>query len=252
MSEMRERVHIEEGPKRVRAYLGGELIADTKRLKLVWEVPYYPAYYFPREDVQMDSADSERAHPALAEPGRRSQVQPRLVVQDAAPREHQDRRAGRVLQRTGRPRRGRRAAGATEDQVLLSKVVELAILTDEEDAFGRRDALGDGRNPIRARQRTITTSVHRPTLPSVAMTRFFRRDARVSDAFCSMLHPFGFSASAVTSRGMACRSPKQSTWPSQPATRRSSVANWRSDDLITPVAVVRERPMTPQVRHTGT
>jgi hypothetical protein len=28
------------GPKRVRAYLGGELIANTKRLKLVWEVPY--------------------------------------------------------------------------------------------------------------------------------------------------------------------------------------------------------------------
>jgi uncharacterized protein (DUF427 family) len=53
MSETRERVHIEDGPKRVRTYLGGELIADTKCLKLVWEVPYYPAYYFPREDVRM-------------------------------------------------------------------------------------------------------------------------------------------------------------------------------------------------------
>src|SRR5262245_65598933 len=54
MSETRERVHIEDGPKRVRTYLGGELIADTKRLKLVWEVPYYPAYYFPRADVRME------------------------------------------------------------------------------------------------------------------------------------------------------------------------------------------------------
>jgi uncharacterized protein (DUF427 family) len=54
MSETRERVHIEDGPKRVRTYLGGKLIADTKRLKLVWEVPYYPAYYFPREDVRME------------------------------------------------------------------------------------------------------------------------------------------------------------------------------------------------------
>ena len=54
MSETRERVHIEDGPKRVRTYLGGELIADTRRLKLVWEVPYYPAYYFPREDVRME------------------------------------------------------------------------------------------------------------------------------------------------------------------------------------------------------
>ena len=39
MFEIRERVHIEDGPKRVRTYLGGELIADTKRLKLAWEVP---------------------------------------------------------------------------------------------------------------------------------------------------------------------------------------------------------------------
>ena len=54
MSETKERVHIEDGPKRVRTYLGGELIADTKHLKLVWEVPYYPAYYFPREDVRME------------------------------------------------------------------------------------------------------------------------------------------------------------------------------------------------------
>src|SRR4030095_7049659 len=49
MSEIRERVHIEDGPKRVRTYFGGELIADTRRLKLVWETPYYPAYYFPRD-----------------------------------------------------------------------------------------------------------------------------------------------------------------------------------------------------------
>jgi uncharacterized protein (DUF427 family) len=54
MSETQERVHIEDGPKRVRTYLGGELIADTKRLKLVWEVPYHPAYYFPREDVRTE------------------------------------------------------------------------------------------------------------------------------------------------------------------------------------------------------
>jgi uncharacterized protein (DUF427 family) len=54
MSKTHERVHIEDGPKRVRTYLGGELIADSKHLKLVWEVPYYPAYYFPREDVRME------------------------------------------------------------------------------------------------------------------------------------------------------------------------------------------------------
>ena len=54
MPEQRDGVRIEDGPKRVRTYLGGELIADTTRPKLVWEVPYYPAYYFPREDVRME------------------------------------------------------------------------------------------------------------------------------------------------------------------------------------------------------
>jgi len=54
MSENRERVHIEDGPKRVRTYFGGKLIADTKRLKLVWEAPYYPTYYFPQQDVRME------------------------------------------------------------------------------------------------------------------------------------------------------------------------------------------------------
>jgi hypothetical protein len=71
MSEIRERVHIEDGPKRVRTYFGGELIADTKRLKLVWEVAYYPAYYLPQEDVRMELLTPNGAHPALAEPGRR-------------------------------------------------------------------------------------------------------------------------------------------------------------------------------------
>ena len=54
MSDSRDRVRIEEGAKRVRTYLGGELVADTRHPKLVWEIPYYPAYYFPREDVRME------------------------------------------------------------------------------------------------------------------------------------------------------------------------------------------------------
>ena len=54
MPDQRDGVRIEDGPKRVRTYLGGELVADTTRPKLVWEVPYYPAYYFPREDVRTE------------------------------------------------------------------------------------------------------------------------------------------------------------------------------------------------------
>jgi uncharacterized protein (DUF427 family) len=48
------RVRVEESRKRVRAYLGGEVVADSIRPRLVWEIPSYPAYYFPVEDVRAD------------------------------------------------------------------------------------------------------------------------------------------------------------------------------------------------------
>jgi uncharacterized protein (DUF427 family) len=48
------RVRLEQGRKRVRAYLAGNVVADTTKPRLVWEVPYYPAYYFPVEDVRTD------------------------------------------------------------------------------------------------------------------------------------------------------------------------------------------------------
>jgi uncharacterized protein (DUF427 family) len=50
----RGRVRIEHGAKRVRAYLGGAVVADTTRPVLVWEVPYYPAYYVPLDDVRAE------------------------------------------------------------------------------------------------------------------------------------------------------------------------------------------------------
>ena len=50
----RGRIRIETGAKRVRAYLGGEVVADTTRPVLVWEVPYYPTYYFPLADVRAE------------------------------------------------------------------------------------------------------------------------------------------------------------------------------------------------------
>ena len=54
MADTDDRVRVEVGPKRVRVYFGGELLADTLRPRLVWEIPYYPAYYIPAEDVRMD------------------------------------------------------------------------------------------------------------------------------------------------------------------------------------------------------
>ena len=47
-------VRIEPSRKRVRAYLDGELVADTTRPFLVWEIPYYPVYYVPAEDVRAE------------------------------------------------------------------------------------------------------------------------------------------------------------------------------------------------------
>src|SRR5260370_32236193 len=53
MSEKaRGSVRVEPGPKRVRAYLKGELVADTRRPFLVWEIPYSPTYYLPASDVR--------------------------------------------------------------------------------------------------------------------------------------------------------------------------------------------------------
>src|SRR3954453_22101806 len=59
----RGRIRLEPGAKRVRAFLGGEVVADTVRAMLVWEVPYYPTYYVPLDDVRADlRPDGETVH----------------------------------------------------------------------------------------------------------------------------------------------------------------------------------------------
>lgn len=53
----------EKALKRVRVHLDGELVADSRRALLVWEVPYYPAYYLPVEDVRAElTPNGETAH----------------------------------------------------------------------------------------------------------------------------------------------------------------------------------------------
>src|SRR5918999_940012 len=63
-SKAGKRIRIESGEKRVRAYLGAEVVADTKSPVMVWEVPYYPAYYFPVEHVRTEllEADGDIKH----------------------------------------------------------------------------------------------------------------------------------------------------------------------------------------------
>ena len=48
----RGRVKVAQGHKRVRVYLGSELVADTTRPLLVWGKPYYPTYYLAADDVR--------------------------------------------------------------------------------------------------------------------------------------------------------------------------------------------------------
>ncbi len=63
-------IRVEQGQKRLRTYLGGELVADTVAPLLVWEAPYYPTYYVPRADVRMDllvESDRREASPHLGE-----------------------------------------------------------------------------------------------------------------------------------------------------------------------------------------
>ena len=59
----RGRVRVETGLKRIRTYLGGSLVADTRQPFLVWEIPFYPAYYFPVADVRAELVPTgETAH----------------------------------------------------------------------------------------------------------------------------------------------------------------------------------------------
>ncbi|MEB4211959.1 DUF427 domain-containing protein [Mycobacterium sp. 94-17] len=46
------RGRIEPAPRRVRGYLGDALVFDTTAARYVWEVPYYPQYYIPLDDVR--------------------------------------------------------------------------------------------------------------------------------------------------------------------------------------------------------
>jgi uncharacterized protein (DUF427 family) len=57
----RRGIRIEPGTKRVRVYLGGQVVADTGQPMLVWEVPYYPAYYFPVGDVRTELLEADGA-----------------------------------------------------------------------------------------------------------------------------------------------------------------------------------------------
>ncbi|KAA1248792.1 DUF427 domain-containing protein [Mycobacterium simiae] len=62
------RGRIEPAPRRVRGYLGHELVFDTTAARYVWEVPYYPHYYIPLADVRAECLRPEN-HPRTVQFG---------------------------------------------------------------------------------------------------------------------------------------------------------------------------------------
>ena len=56
------RGRVEPAPRRVRGFLGHELVFDTTSARYVWEVPYYPQYYIPLADVRTEFLRDEN-HP---------------------------------------------------------------------------------------------------------------------------------------------------------------------------------------------
>jgi uncharacterized protein (DUF427 family) len=63
-----ERGRIEPAPRRVRGYLGRELVFDTTSARYVWELPYYPQYYIPLSDVRTEHLQDEN-HPQKVQLG---------------------------------------------------------------------------------------------------------------------------------------------------------------------------------------
>jgi uncharacterized protein (DUF427 family) len=58
-ARLKDGVHIELTPRRVRAYFGGQLIADSNETLLVYESKRPPAYWFPIADVRMEHLDQK-------------------------------------------------------------------------------------------------------------------------------------------------------------------------------------------------
>jgi uncharacterized protein (DUF427 family) len=62
-ARLKDGVHIESTPRRVRAYVSGVPVVDSERALLVYETRRPPVYWFPMSDVRMDLL-TEREAPA--------------------------------------------------------------------------------------------------------------------------------------------------------------------------------------------
>jgi uncharacterized protein (DUF427 family) len=88
MAESRGRVRVETSPKRIRAYVGGHLVADSTSPALVWEIPYYPTIYLPLADLRakLEATGSTEHSPSRGEATLYDVVLDGTVVKTAASR----------------------------------------------------------------------------------------------------------------------------------------------------------------------
>lgn len=80
-------LYLEVTPKRVRALVEGEVVADSRHTVLLQESGHQPTYYFPPEDVRSDLLHPSEKHTRCPKKGQASYYSIRVgerVVKDAA------------------------------------------------------------------------------------------------------------------------------------------------------------------------
>src|SRR5712692_8867245 len=65
-ARLKDGVHIEVSPRRVRAYFANRLLADSQKVLLVFETRRPPVYWFPTADVQMELLARKEPSPDMA------------------------------------------------------------------------------------------------------------------------------------------------------------------------------------------
>lgn len=81
MSDQVRRLRIEPSPKRVRGFHGGQLVVDSTEVQLVWEIPYFPWWYFPLADVRAELRENGEV---LRSPQRGPGTRYDLVLEDGS------------------------------------------------------------------------------------------------------------------------------------------------------------------------
>lgn len=86
MANTKQRVRTEPNPKWIRGTIGGRTVVDSRNARLVWEIPYYPAWYFPLADVdaELKATGETFRSPSRGEGTRYDLVVDGDVIPDAA------------------------------------------------------------------------------------------------------------------------------------------------------------------------